>query len=306
MKRRIALLVVVLAVLALLLNTLAVDRAEHAAEPFGGGRVLDLPGVDLNVREYGPPGERAVVLLHGYSASVEWWQPVAEELAAAGRRVIAIDLVGHGGSEAPRDAGQYGAQAQTTGVRQALAALGVRHAVLIGHSMGGAVATAVAEAEPDVVERVVVADTPGDDGLVAAPFMKNVVCTPVIGPALDRFRSLDAVDKSSLQTGFAADYPVPDFAYRSLKRLTHAGVCDSDVVEELNAEKPIADRLAGLGRPVLVVWGEQDVLTPTAANVARFAEAGLPPGVIVGSGHSPMVEKPDEFLSAITEFVSIG
>ena len=296
----------VVTVSALVVNAVVVGRAGHAAEPFAGGRVLDLPGVDLNVREYGGPGDSAVVLLHGYSASIEWWDPVAERLAAAGRRVIAIDLVGHGGSEAPRDAGHYGAHGQVAAVREALAALGVRRAVLIGHSMGGAVATAVAEAEPEVVTRVVVSDTPGDDGLVAVPAMRHVVCAPVVGPAVDRFRSVDAFDTSSLQTGFAAGYPVPDFAYRSLQRLTHTGVCDSDVVEELNAEKPIADRLADLGRPVLVVWGGGDVLTPTAANVERYTEAGVAPRVIAGSGHSPMVEKPDEFLSAVMEFISVS
>ena len=306
MKRGIAALVVVLAVSGLLVNAVVVARTERAAEPFGGGRVLDLPGVDLNVREYGPPAESAVVLLHGYSASIQWWHPVAEKLAAGGRRVIAIDLIGHGGSEAPREAEQYGARAQAAAVGEALAALGVRHAVLIGHSMGGAVATAVAESEPEVVERVVVSDTPGDDGLVAALRMRDVACAPVVGAAVDRFRALDAVDKSFLQTGFAPGYPVPEFAYRSLRRLTHTGVCDSDVVAELNADKPIADRLADLGRPVLVVWGEQDVLTPTAGNVERYTAAGLPPRVIAGSGHSPMVEKPDEFTSAVTEFVTVS
>lgn len=297
---------VVLVPLGLAINAVAVARTEHAAEAFGGGQVLDLPGVDLNVRDYGGPGERAVVLLHGYASSIEWWQPVAEKLAAEGHRVIAIDLIGHGGSAAPRDGADYGAQGQATAVRQALSALGVSRAVLIRHSMGGAVATAVAESEPELVEKVVVSDTPAEAGLVAVPFMSRVVCAPVVGPAVDRFRGIRAVTDSSLQTGFAADYPVPEFAYRSLRRLTHVGVCDSDAVEDLNSGVPIADRLAGLGRPVLVVWGEDDVLTPTQPNVARFTEAGLPPTVIAGSGHSPMVEKPDEFVSAITEFVSVS
>jgi pimeloyl-ACP methyl ester carboxylesterase len=45
------------------------------------------------------------------------------------------------------------------------------------------------------------------------------------------------------------------------------------------------------------------VLTPTAANVGRYTAAGLPPHVIAGSGHSPMVEKPGEFVAAIRQFV---
>jgi pimeloyl-ACP methyl ester carboxylesterase len=303
MKLRIAAVSLVVLVVALLVNALLVDRAERRAAPFAGGRVLELDGPDLNVREYGQPVDRAVVLLHGYSASIEWWQVVASALADAGLWVIAIDLVGHGGSEAPRDAEQYGAAGQAAAVRRALGALGVRRVVLVGHSMGGDVATAVAESDPGEVERVVVSDTPGDQGLADMPVLGGLACWPLIGPVVDRFRGVDAVTDSSLQTGFAPGYPVPEFAHRSLEQLTHTGLCDSDAGEELNSQRAVADRLAGLGKPVRVVWGERDVVTPTAANVDRYRAAGLPPHIIVGSGHSPMVEKPDAFVAAISDFI---
>lgn len=303
MKRRVAAAVAAFSVLALLANAVVVDRTARAAAAFAGGRVLQLDGPDLNVREYGPAGQSAVVLLHGYSASIQWWEKVAPTLAAAGRRVIAIDLVGHGGSEAPRDAGQYGAAGQSTAVRRALDALGVGKAVLIGHSMGGHVATAIAESDPGLVERVVVVDTFGDRRLVNRPALAGLACLPVVGPAADRLRAVPAVTRASLQTGFAADFPVPDLAFRSLQRLTHAGVCDSDAGEQLNTGQAEADRLAHLGKPVLVVWGDRDVLTPTAANVDRYREAGLTPRLIAGSGHSPMVEKPEEFVAAVTDFI---
>nr|WP_208103644.1 alpha/beta hydrolase [Mycolicibacterium sp. CBMA 226] len=61
--------------------------------------------------------------------------------------------------------------------------------------------------------------------------------------------------------------------------------------------------IEGLGKPVLVLWGDKDVLTPTASNVARYTAACLPPHLIAGSGHSPMVEKPEQFLVAIGDFV---
>lgn len=288
--------VVVVAVLGL--NALVVSRSARAAEPFAGGRVLALDGPDLNVKEYGPASERAVVLLHGYSASVEWWDRVAA--AMLDQRVIAVDLVGHGGSEAPRDATDYQIDGQARAVRRALDALNVRHAVLVGHSMGGNVAIAVAEQDPERVERVVVSDTPAEAAMVETPALAGLACTPVIGPAVDRLRPLDAVTQSSLQTGFAADYPVPALAHRSLERLTHAGVCHSG--EQDNEPVP-ADRLAALGKPTLVVWGERDVLTPTGPNVARYRRAGLTPVVIPGVGHSPMVEAPGEFLGAIAGFI---
>lgn len=302
MGKRLAALAITVVLVALLVNAVISDRTAQPAEAFAGGRVLELPGPDLNVRVYGSGGDRAVVLLHGYTASIQWWEAVAPSLAH-GTRVIAIDLVGHGGSEAPRDRAAYSADGQASAVHQALDALGVRHAVLIGHSMGGLVATALAERAPELVERVVAADSPGAPGMVAMPALGNAVCWPILGAAVDRLRSSDAVDKPSLQTGFAADFAVPELAYRSLKRMTHNALCDAKTAGEINEQRAVADRLAGLGKPVLVVWGEHDVLTPTQPNVDRYRAAGLDPVVVAGSGHSPIVEKPAEFLSAITMFV---
>ncbi|WP_396903092.1 alpha/beta fold hydrolase [Mycolicibacterium sp.] len=218
MKLRIAVGVLLLGVVALLLNELVATKEHRRAEPFAGGHVLELHGPDLNVREYGPPGDRAVVLLHGYSASIEWWDQVAAPLARD-QRVIAIDLVGHGGSEAPGDGAAYASAAQAAAVREALEALGVRHAVLVGHSMGGTVSAELARQDPELVDKVVVSDTPGADDLVSMPLLGRMVCWPVIGPALDLFRGVDAISEGSLQTGFAASYHVPDFAHRSLERL---------------------------------------------------------------------------------------
>ncbi len=58
MKLKVVVAAAVLLLVGLLVNAVVVDRSEHAAEPFGGGHVLDLPGVDLNVREYGPATPR--------------------------------------------------------------------------------------------------------------------------------------------------------------------------------------------------------------------------------------------------------
>lgn len=302
-RTRLAVAIAVVGTVVLLVNAVLVNRVQRAAEPFGGGRVFDLAGASLNVREYGSGGDRAVVLLHGYSASIQWWESVAPALAR-GTRLIAIDLIGHGGSVAPRDAARYGADEQAAAVRQALDALGVRHAVLVGHSMGGSVATVLAETAPNLVDRVVVSDTVAAPGLVAMPVLGNAVCWPITGQALDRLRRIDAVDENALQAGFAPGFPVPDIAYRSLQRMTHTGVCKARAASATtNDQRAVADRLAGLGKPVLVVWGERDVLAPTRANVDRYRAAGLAPVIIAGSGHSPMVEKPAEFITAVGAFV---
>ena len=298
MKWRIIAIAAVVVVAALVVNAFLVSRASHPAQAFDGGRVLELDGPDLNVKEFGSPGDRAVVLLHGYSASVEWWNRVAAALPD--HRVVAVDLVGHGGSEAPSDAASYSIDAQASAVRNALDALGVRHAVMVGHSMGGFVALALAEQDPERVERVVISDTPAEMNLAEMPALAGVACAPIIGQAIDRLRPVDVVTDSSLQTGFADGFAVPPLAHRSLERLTHPGLCHA---RGQDGEPAAVDRIARLKQPVLVVWGERDVLTPTTANVERYREAGLTPVVIPGSGHSPMVEAPGEFVNAITEFI---
>ena len=72
-------------------------------------------------------------------------------------RVVAVDLLGHGGSEKP-DSG-YSIPNQADLVAEALERLGVRHAEVVGHSLGGGVATALAERSPELVETVVIIDT---------------------------------------------------------------------------------------------------------------------------------------------------
>jgi pimeloyl-ACP methyl ester carboxylesterase len=303
--RKLLKLVVFIIIPAMLVNAWFVSRATREAATFGGGRVVSITGPDLNVREYGTgPAKGAIVLLHGYAGSIEWWADVAPELAEkTGRKVIALDLVGHGGSESPLDSDAYGAQGQAVAVARALASLKAKDIVLVGHSMGGHIATAVAQREPGLVDRIVVIDTFGAPGLRDLGPLKDATCWPVVGEALDRARSIDAVTKSSLQSGFAADFEVPTFAYRSLKQMTHRGVCESSAGDEMNEKRPVAAQLEQLGKPVKVIWGGRDTLTPTAANVAAYENAGLTPEIVQGAGHSPQVEAPDDVVGIIADFV---
>lgn len=303
--RKLAKLLVFVVLPVLLINAWVVSRQETAATAFGGGHVVSVSGPDLNVREYGSGSDKgAIVLLHGYASSIEWWGEVAPRLAdETGRKVIAIDLVGHGGSESPRDSESYGALGQAQAVTRVLNKLKADDVVLVGHSMGGHIATYIAQRESNLVSKVAVIDTFGAPGLRDLGPLKAITCAPIIGPATDRLRAFNAVTKSSLQQGFAADYAIPDFAYRSLKRMSYRAVCDSTAGDELNDERPVAVRLAQLGKPVKVIWGSEDTLTPTAANVAAYRKAGLTPVVISGSGHSVQVEKPDDVVRILVAFV---
>ena len=124
--------------LVLAFNTVLVDRETEPAQA-DAGRIVALPGGDLQVREDEPRNGPPIVLIHGFGGSLHRWQPVVPALARR-HRVLRVDLLGHGGSEKPREG--YAIEEQARGVSLALRELEVDQAVVAGHSMGGMVAVA--------------------------------------------------------------------------------------------------------------------------------------------------------------------
>lgn len=164
--------------------------AEQAARVAGDG-------LSLAYRSWGAErdGLLSVVLLHGLTGSGADWAPVAERLAAAGRRVIALDARGHGASDWSPEAA-YAGDAHFADVVMALDELGVRRCLLAGYSMGGGVAMLAAGAMPERVAAVAVIDaypapemTPGSLQIaewVAAFSLSGVNGRPGFDPAIAR------------------------------------------------------------------------------------------------------------------------
>ena len=128
MRRGWKILIAVIAALVVLLvlNDVATTRETKSAEVTEpGGRILSLTGGDLQVVDRGPRDGSPIVLIHCYSCAINWWDGVMPLLDKA-HRVIAVDLLGHGGSEKP-DSG-YSIPNQADLVAQALGRLGVKNA----------------------------------------------------------------------------------------------------------------------------------------------------------------------------------
>jgi pimeloyl-ACP methyl ester carboxylesterase len=101
----------------------------------------------------GPP----VVLVHGLGSDLEVWRAELEHLRAAGRRAVAYDQRGHGGSEKARD-GVYTVLALAEDLEAVRRALGLGRIVLVGHSLSGTVLTTYAGAHPEVEAGLVYVD----------------------------------------------------------------------------------------------------------------------------------------------------
>ena len=119
-------------------------------------RVAVADDVEIAYEVTGPANGPAVVLLHGLGEGAASWDPVTPALAA-GHRVHALDLRGHGASSWPR---RYSFEAMRDDVAALIDALGLGEVVVVGHSMGGVVAYLLTLERPDLVAALVVEDVP--------------------------------------------------------------------------------------------------------------------------------------------------
>jgi pimeloyl-ACP methyl ester carboxylesterase len=207
--------------------------------------------------------------------------------------VIAIDLLGHGGSEKP-DSG-YAIENQADLVAAALGKLGVRGAEVIGHSLGGAVAVALAERSPQLVERLVIVDTLPDSSFGDVGVVGELPFQPVIGEAFWRLKP-DFLIRNGLEVAFAPGYDVPDAFVEDVKRMTYSSYSGSrEAFEDFTGEEQIPARVAATGKPLLVMFGaEEQIASEPAADLAAYRHA-VPDArarLIPGAGHSPNVERP--------------
>jgi pimeloyl-ACP methyl ester carboxylesterase len=309
MRRGWKILIVVVAALVVLLglNAVAVDRQTKPAEvTVAGGKILKLPDGDLQAVERGPRNGPPVVLIHCFTCAIDWWDGVMPLLSRR-HRVIAIDLLGHGGSEKPTSG--YSITNQADLVAQALGKLDVRDATVVGHSLGGGVAVALASQSPDLVNRVVIIDTASAKDSGSLGFLANLAFTPVIGEALWRIKPDFAIRKG-LEAAFAPGFDVPDAFVDDVKRMTFTAYDSAArALDDYKGEEPLAERMKETGKPLMVLMGEEEqIIDDPQAALDEYTEA-VPTALtdlIQGVGHSPNVEEPKLTATLILTFDAAG
>ncbi len=309
MRRGWKILLAVLAGLAVLLalNTIVLDSETKQAEvTVPGGRVLSLNGGDLQVLDLPPTrsrgGGRPVVLLHCYTCAIDWWDGLIPKLRR-GHRVIGLDLLGHGGSEKPSSG--YSITDQADLVAEALGRLGVRGATVVGHSLGGTVATALAGQSPDLVSRLVLIDQAPDNSYGQLGLLARLTYWPVLGEALWRVTP-DVAIKDALGEAFAPGFDVPDRFVDDVRRMTF-NAYDTIGAEEddYTKQEPLDARIRAAGIPLLVIFGAEDQIYDAREAISAYAAIrGARTELIEGAGHSPNVEKPAQVAALIKAFAA--
>ncbi len=269
-------------------------------------------GLVLRLAESGKANDPPVLLIHGWGASIFMWRDWFAPLAAAGRRVIAVDLPGHGLSEKPDDEALYRVAALAEAVREVIALEGLAPVDVVAQSMGGTIALELATAADSPVHRLVLVN-PAAFGRVRLQRLARLVSPPVVARVLPRLVPRWIVARAHRmvygdatritrrdEDEYWAPSQFPEFS-RAMRQLVH----------HFNWERmpapAMAERIRILGEEVLVVLGTRDRLVRDAGpyvEALRAAGAPLEVHMITGGGHAVNEERAEEVLDLTIVFLN--
>ena len=248
-----------------------------------------------------------VLLIHGLGATKGSFLPTVAGLAGS-HRAIALDLPGFGDSYKPFGA-PYHAPFFARAVVELMDALGIRHAHMIGNSMGGRVALEIGLRYPERVGRLVLLAPSlawrrerrwtGFLRLVS-PELGLVQVTPRWMVEAIVHRLLPSAEGSWIRAG------VDEFlrAYLTPRgRVAFYAAARQIYLEEPHGAKGFWTRLATLAPPALFVWGKHDTLVPLAFATHVQRTLPLARQVVLDCGHVPQIERPRETDAAILAFL---
>lgn len=305
----------VLIVLALVIAAPSSAQAQDAAKPrltlqelrakYGDrdGHIAKIGGVEVYYKDegHGP----ALLMVHGSVSSLRTWDGIVARLK--GRyRIIRYD-VPTGGLSGSVDDDAAKRLVPTDLAEGLLAQLGVKHVTVVGVSSGGTLGMFLAAKRPDLVDRLIIANTPSD---------------PVVTSGLKPSPEFDAAQREAKTTGFQSqrfwdlflDYfsgvparisPAVRAQYYDMNRRVpekNQLVLVAQVADHAKA----VDAMARVTAPTLLIWGARDPLLtpPTMATLAGYLKnAPVSTILLPDVGHYPPLEVPDRFAQLIAAYV---
>lgn len=277
-----------------------IDWAQHLHQ-------MEVAGRSVNYVDIGEQGtDRPIVFVHGLGGQ---WQNWLENIPrfAQERRVVAMDLPGFGLSEMPAETITIELYGRV--VAEMLRRLDAAPAVLVGNSMGGYVSSEVAIRAPEVVERLMLVASAGVSqmDLAERPLLAMAKATGLLitGNAAQMRASALRPRLRHWFLSTVARHPSrirADAAFEEMMKGVNKPGFEPALVANLRYD--FRDRLPQIGCPVLVVWGEKDMVIPVR-DADTFLE--LIPGarkvILEDTGHIPMVERPRTFNDLLAEFL---
>jgi pimeloyl-ACP methyl ester carboxylesterase len=262
-----------------------------------------------NILFYVVKGEgEPLILIHGYGAGIWVWEKQIEFLSRF-YRVYALDLIGHGFSERPRI--DYTPEAYIHCLKGFMDEAGIQQATLIGNSMGGGVAWAMAVGFPERVKKLVLINSAPPDvlGQVKNESFRTLVAIkdiPILPYLVVASRSKRSI-KWILQECVADIKTItPEVLNRQYQLSRIEGTTWALFSTFKNAGKAMVfkDRLGDVHHPTLLLWGKRDLVFPPFVGEDLHREIGNSKLMVIeNSGHIPMWETPEVVNPAIIDFL---
>jgi pyruvate dehydrogenase E2 component (dihydrolipoamide acetyltransferase) len=258
-------------------------------------RSIEVAGRRLRYLELGEGDGVPVLLVHGFGADLNTWM-FTQPALAAGRRVVALDLPGHGGSA--KDVGTGEPESLTDAVEGALDGLRIEQVHLVGHSMGGAVAKLLAMRRPELVASLSLIASAGLGPEINASFIDGFVRVARRREAAEILALLvhDAALVSRTMVEDVLRYKRLDGVSAALAGIAEAWFPGGRQSLDLTS------RIATLSLPVQLIWGRDDRIIPVVH--AEALAARLPVHILDAAGHLPHMEKAGEVNRLIEQFIA--
>ena len=261
-------------------------------------REYDLLSVSVDGAEvaYAQQGRLALpplVMLHGWAASHKFWKYCFSAFSPR-RRVIAPDMVGFGISEKPdRD---YTLDGLASWLGKFLDAMKLDRVTLVAHSMGGTIALLYALQNPGRIEKLVVSN-PVIVGKTAFSRRNRLCMAPGIRRLLYHLAKIGPI-RRWVAKDFTTIGPLDDDLAKDVTRGTYRSTFESLLSTR---DVDLREKLASLSVPTLSIGTDLDQLVATDQYTLVPAQKKAR---ITGSGHIPMIERPEEFNRVLNDFLT--
>jgi pimeloyl-ACP methyl ester carboxylesterase len=251
----------------------------------------------------GPIELDTAMLVPGYTGSKEDFIPVLSQLAAAGRRVLAIDMRGQYETPGPDDPAAYQLDQLGADIAALVEATGTAH--LLGHSLGGLVAreAILRQDEPIVTSLTLLSSGPG--ALPGDRASELRFTLTALGDACGEnlARKISEIWHGYLEPQAVADgLPAPVVAFLRKRMLSNSPAGLVTMARHLLAAEDRTADLAKRAIPTFVLYGENDNAWPTAVQEEMAGTLNARRACIPGAAHSPAVEAPATTAHALTKF----
>jgi pimeloyl-ACP methyl ester carboxylesterase len=272
-----------------------VERAARFALNQRGFQSRTVPTPLAEIHAYDAPGDGklpTIVVLHGIGSSATSFGRMLTRLRPHVRRVVALDLPGHGFSATP--VGRVTPDTLYQSVRAALDVLVHEPVLLVGNSLGGAMALRHAMESPEKVSALALL-SPAGARITEAEWEALV--------GAFRIESMDEARSLLDRLYHRVPWYVPAFTTGLRATMQRQAVRDILASATL-ADSPAPERLGELTMPVLLFWGRSERVMPPSA-LAYFRQH-LPPRTLIeeptGFGHCPHFDDPARLASRLVEF----